>query len=81
MHTANSLTAPLVTGAEGQWEALVADLENLREYATPDEVSSARGLLHEIIGEIEVKETTDGVFAYTRLNVASGYKDGAEKRT
>ena len=28
--------------------------------------------------ELEVKETTDGVFAYTKLNAASGYKSGAQ---
>ena len=71
----------LVVGAEDHWRALVADLENLRDYAEPHEVEQARVLLQEIIGEIEVREEPGGVFAYTRLNAATGYKDGAQERT
>jgi len=56
----------------------VSDLENLRNYAEPDEVETARGLLREIIGEVEIKEETDGVFAYTKLNAISVYKAGAQ---
>jgi hypothetical protein len=33
---------------------LVSDLENLRDYAEPDELEQARQLLQEIIGEVEV---------------------------
>jgi len=64
-----------------KWCEIAANLENLCDYANPDEVATARGLVREIIGEIEVKETTDGVFAYTKLNATSGYKVGAQKRT
>ncbi len=42
---------------------------------------SARGLLREIIGEVEIKEETDGVYAYMKLNAVSVYKAGAQKRT
>ena len=66
------------TDAEERWEALIADLENLPDYAEPDEPEQARGLLREIIREIEVREEPDGVFANPKLNAISGYKCGAE---
>ena len=72
---------PLISGAADKWQEIVSDLENLRNYAEPDEVETARGLLREIIGEVEIREETDGVFAYTKLNAISVYKAGAQKRT
>ena len=75
------VTTDLIVGATEKWCEIASNLENLCDYANPDEVTAARGLIREIIGEIEVKETPDGVFAYTKLNAASGYKAGAEKRT
>ena len=75
------VTTDLIVGATEKWCEIASNLENLCDYADPDEVTTARGLIREIIGEIEVKETPDGVFAYTKLNSASGYKSGAQKRT
>ena len=75
------VTTDLITGATEKWCEIASNLENISDYAKPDEVTEARRLVREIIGEIEVKETTDGVFAYTKLNAASGYKAGAQKRT
>ena len=71
----------MVTGAADKWVEIASNLENLSELAKPDEIVRARELVREIVGETEIKETTDGVFAYTKLNAASGYKDGAQKRT
>ncbi len=68
-------------GATEKWCEIASNLENLCDDAKPDEVTAARRLVREIVGEIEVKETTDGVFAYTKLNAVSGYKAGAQKRT
>ena len=75
------MTTDLIAGATEKWCEIASNLENISDYAKADEVTEARRLVREIIGEIEVKETTDGVFAYTKLNAASGYKAGAEKRT
>ena len=75
------VTTDLIAGATEKWCEIASNLENISDYAKPDEVIEARRLVREIIGEIEVKETTDGVFAYTKLNAASGYKAGAQKRT
>lgn len=60
---------------------IASNLKNLSDYEKPDEITVARRLIREISGDIQVKETTDGVFAYTKLNAASGYNDGAQKRT
>ncbi len=75
------VTTDMIAGATEKWCEIASNLENISDYAKPDEVTAARRLIREIIGEIEVKETTDGVFAYTKLNAASGYKAGAQKRT
>ena len=75
------VTTDLIAGATEKWCEIASNLENISDYAKADEVTEARRLVREIIGEIEVKETTDGVFAYTKLNAASGYKAGAQKRT
>lgn len=72
---------PLIESATEKWKEIVSDLENLRNCANPDEVESARGILREIIGEVEIREEPDGVFAYTKLNAISVYKAGAQKRT
>ena len=42
---------PLVAGVTDTWKQIVSNLENLRDYAEPDEVDIARQLLREIIGE------------------------------
>jgi len=69
---------PLIESATEKWKEIVSDLENLRNCANPDEVESAREILREIIGEVEIREETDGVFAYTKLNAISVYKAGAQ---
>ncbi len=81
MSSQRPVTTDMIAGATEKWCEIASNLENISDYAKPDEVTEARRLVREIIGEIEVKETTDGVFAYTKLNAASGYKDGAQKRT
>ncbi len=75
------VTTDLITGATEKWCEIASNLECLSDLAKPDEITTARRVIREIIGEIEVKETTDGVFAYTKLNAASGDKAGAQKRT
>jgi len=74
-------TTELVTGAAEKWVEVASNLENLCDIAKPDEMATARKLVQEIIGETEIKETTDGVFAFARLNTTSGDKAGAQKRT
>jgi len=59
----------------------VTNLEDLRDYATPDEMKSVRALLREIIGEVLVRETPDGTYAYPALSLPGVYISGAEKRT
>ena len=74
-------SVPLLAGASDEWKKIVMNLENLRLYAQPDEIETARGLLREIIGEVEVREEPGGVFAYSKLNITAGDKGGAQKRT
>ncbi|MEX0708060.1 MAG: recombinase family protein [Woeseia sp.] len=73
-------TVPLVVGAEKKWRTIVGELENLRKYAQPDEMESARAALREIVGEVSVVEEGPHVVAYSKVNSAV-YKPGAEKRT
>jgi len=39
-----------------------------------------RRLSCQYLGEVSITEKPDGIFAYTKLN-ATGYNDGAQKRT
>ena len=71
----------IVTGAQDKWCEIVSNLENLRNYATPDEIESARVELREIIGEVLMIEKGAHVFAQTKLNENMGFNSGAEKRT
>lgn len=71
-------TIPLIAGAANKWNAVVSDRENIRNFAKPFKVETARGLLRKIIGEVEIREESDGVFAYTKLNAVGVYKGGAE---
>ena len=73
--------AKMVIGAESKWREIVGNLENLRHYATPDEITSAREAIREIVGEITVVEKGTHVFAQTMLNENMGLNSGAEKRT
>lgn len=81
LSASNAAPSSLVTGADKKWREIVGDLENLKDYAKPDEVERARSLLREIIGEVEIREEPAGTFAYVSVQTAGGYKDGAEKRT
>ena len=56
-------------------------MENLREYAKPDEMETARGLLREIIGEVIVKEEPDGTYAYPTISAKSVYISGTGRGT
>ena len=58
------VTTDLIAGATEKWCEIASNLENLSDYAKPDEITTARRLIREIVGEIEVRETNDGVFAY-----------------
>lgn len=71
----------MVTGAERKWKEVISDLGNLKDYAKPDEVETARGLLREIVGEVVVKETGDGTWAIPCLSTDSVYIYGAQGET
>ena len=71
----------LVTCADEKWREVVSNLENLKDYALPDEVHSARDLIREIIGEVPVREEPDGTYAYPAINTQSEYISGAQERT
>ncbi len=71
----------LVTGAQEKWREIVGNLEDLRHYATPDEVESARAEIREIVGEVLMIEKGTHVFAKTKLNENMGFNAGAQKRT
>ena len=71
----------LVTGASDKWHDVVSNLENLRHYATPDEMESARAEIREIVGEVLMIERGAHVFAKTKLNENMGFNSGAQKRT
>ena len=58
----------------------MTDLENLNQYAKPDEMDSARGTLRQIIGEVTVVEDDTGVIACAKLSNDAVYKHGAENR-
>ena len=79
--SSSSPTSKIITGAESKWREIVGNLENLRHYATPDEISSAREAIREIVGEISVVEKGTHVFAQTMLNENMGLNSGAQKRT
>ena len=74
-------TSHLTTGAPEKWREIVGNLEDLRHYATPDEVESARAEIREIVGEVLMIEKGTHVFAKTKLNENMGFNDGAQKRT
>ena len=74
-------TFNLVTGAQDKWREIVGNLEDLRHYATPDEVESARAEIREIVGEVLMIEKGTHVFAKTKLNENMGFNAGAQKRT
>ena len=69
-----------MTGAADQWRELVTNLENLSAYAKPDEMETARALLHDYIGEVSVVEEAGQVFACAKLSGAVRYKSGAQER-
>ncbi len=71
----------MVTGAPDKWREIVSNLEDLRHYATPDEIESARAEIREIVGEVLMIEKGTHVFAQTKLNENMGFNSGAEKRT
>ena len=71
----------IVTGASDKWREIVSNLENLRHYATPDEMESARAEIREIVGEVLMIEKGAHVFAKTKLNENMGFNSGAQKRT
>ena len=71
----------LAVGAAEQWIKIVSDLENLRHYAQPDEMESARAAIREIVGEVLMVEKDAHVFAKTKLNENMGFNNGAQKRT
>ena len=70
-----------VVGTADKWREIVGHLEDLRHYATPDEVESARAEIREIVGEVLMIEKGTHVFAQTKLNENMGFYSGAEKRT
>ncbi len=76
-----STTSIIVPGAADKWREIVNNLENLREYAKPDEMETARGLLREIIGEVIVKEEPDGTYAYPTISAQSVYICGTGRGT
>ena len=67
--------------AAEKWREIVSNLEDLRHYAKPDELDSAREAIREIVGEISVFEKDSHVFAKTKLNENMGFESGAQKRT
>jgi hypothetical protein len=71
----------LMTGATDQWRELVTNLERLSKYAQPDELESARTILHDYIGEVSVVEDAKGVYGLVRVSNGAGYKSGAQERT
>ena len=79
--SSSSTTCKLIAGTAEKWREIVGNLEDLRHYATPDEIDSARQALHEIVGEVSVVEKGTHVFAQTKLNENMGLNGGAEKRT
>ncbi len=68
---------PLILDVEATWKRMAADLGNLKDYAA--DIEKARGSLHGLIGEIEVRETNGEPVLIPRLAV--GCNSGAEKRT
>jgi hypothetical protein len=76
-----SSPAKLLPGAADKWREIVSNLGNLKNYATHDEIGSARESIREIVGEVVVLEKDSHVFAYTKLNENMGLNSGAEKRT
>ena len=70
-----------MTRSPVKWREIVSNLENLREYAKPDEMETARGLLREIIGEVIVKEEPDGTYAYPTISAQSVYICGTGRGT
>ncbi len=71
----------LLPGAADKWSEIVSNLGDLRHYARPDEMDSARAAIREIVGEVLMVEKDSHVFAKTKLNENMGFKNGAEKRT
>ena len=76
-----SRSSKIVTGADDKWREIVGNFEDLRYYATPDELESARAEIREIVGEVLMIEKGTHVFAQTKLNENMGFNAGAEKRT
>jgi DNA invertase Pin-like site-specific DNA recombinase len=70
---------PILAGAEDTWKKIIGDLENLKDYTTPDQIEEARRLIRDIVGEVVVEETTDNVSIHAGLLI--GCKDGAQERT
>jgi DNA invertase Pin-like site-specific DNA recombinase len=76
---ATAQPARIVPGAADQWHELVSKLEHLHQYATPDEMETARLILRESVAEVSIVEDEKGVYADTRMIVGAGYKCGAEE--
>lgn len=76
---ANQATVtPMVAGAEDTWKRIAADLEDLKDYAEPDQVEKARSIIHKIVGEVVVEEAGEAVQIHASV---TGCNDGAQERT
>ncbi len=73
-----SVPIDLLADAADHWRGIVSNLENLNQYAKPDEMESARAALREMIGEVTVVEDDTGVIVYAKLSNDAVYKTGAE---
>ncbi len=59
-----------------RWRELVTNLEALPTLAKPDELETARSVLHDLIGTVSIVEDGDHVFADTMLCGGTGYNSG-----
>jgi hypothetical protein len=70
----------IVTGGVEQWTEIAANLARIGDKMTPDELETAREIVHDYIGEVSVVEEGEGVFGYVRLaKPRAGYKSGAQE--
>lgn len=61
--TEDSAVVDLAVAAGEQWTKVVSKLENLHQYALPDEVETARDALQGIIGEVTIVEEGPHIIA------------------
>ena len=79
VHEKAAAVPTIVTGGVEQWAEIAASLAQIGDKMTPDELETAREIVHGYIGEVSVVEEGEGVFGYVRLaKPPAGYKAGAQ---